>query len=60
MENDLLKAIEEQVEVWHIEAQKSKEIRKSLLPYAEGFRNGEIYAYERILALIKLGEVNNG
>lgn len=60
MENDLLKAVEAQVEEWHIAAQMSKERIKNLTPYHEGFRNGEICAYERILALIKLGKVNNG
>ena len=60
METDLLKAIEAQVEEWHIASQMSKERIKNLSPYHEGFRNGEINAWEKVLALIKLGEVNNG
>ena len=60
MENDLLKAIEVQVEEWHIAAQSSKERIIRVSPYNEGFRNGLIEAYEKVLSLIKLGEVNNG
>ena len=59
MENDLLQAIEAQVEEWHIASQMSKERIKNLSPYHEGFRNGQIEALERVLSLIKLGEVNN-
>ena len=57
MENELLKAIEVQVEEWHIAAQSSKERIKNLNPYHEGFRNGQIEALERVLSLFKLGEV---
>ena len=57
MENDLLKAIEVQVEEWHIASQRSKETIKNLTPYHEGFRNGQIEALERVLSLFKLGEV---
>ena len=57
MESDLLKAIEVQVEEWHIAAQSSKERIKNLNPYNEGFRNGQIEALERVLSLFKLGEV---
>lgn len=57
MENELLKAIEVQVEEWHIAAQMSKERIKNLNPYNEGFRNGQIEALERVLSIIKLGDV---
>ena len=57
MENELLKAIEVQVEEWHIASQMSKERIKNLNPYNEGFRNGQIEALERVLSLFKLGEV---
>lgn len=57
MENDLLKAIEVQVEEWHIAAQMNKERFKNQNPYNEGFRNGQIEALERVLSLFKLGEV---
>ena len=60
MDDNLLKTIDLQIEEWHIATQMSKERIKNLTPYHEGFRNGEICAYERILALIKLGKVNNG
>lgn len=60
MENDLLKAVEAQVEEWHMGAQRSKERITYRSSYYEGFRNGEINAWEKVLALIKLGEVNNG
>lgn len=55
--NDLLKAIEEQIEVWHIEAQTNKERIIRISPYNEGYRNGQIEAFERVLSLFKLGEV---
>ena len=57
MENELLKAIEVQVEEWHIAAQSSKERIKCRDSYHEGFRNGQIEALERVLSLFKLGEV---
>ena len=60
MDDNLLKAIELQIEEWHIASQMSKERIKNLTPYHEGFRNGQIEALERVLYLIKLGEVNNG
>lgn len=60
MENDLLKAIELQIEEWHITAQMNKERFKNLPPYKDGFQNGEIYTLERVLYLIKLGVANNG
>ena len=55
-----MKAIELQIEEWHITAQMRKERIKILEPYKDGFRNGEINAWEKVLALIKLGEVNDG
>ena len=59
MENDLLKAIEFQIEEWHIAAQMNKERIIRISPYNEGFRNGLIEAYGKVLSLIKLGDVNN-
>lgn len=58
MEKDLLKAIEVQIEEWHILLQKFKDVTPKMQDqYYEGFRNGQISAYEKVLALIKLGEV---
>lgn len=60
MDNELLKAIEAQVEEWHIAAQMNKERIIRISPYHEGFRNGQIEAFEKVLSLIKLGVANNG